>query len=210
MSLRYGILGFLSKWEATGYDLKKEFDDFMGIFWHSHLSQIYPELNKLEQEQLISSRLVTQSGKPDKKIYTITEAGLEELMKWLITPPEAPKIKDSFLMQTVFMDNVPIDEVIFQIKTYQKERELRLMHINHILQDRWQSLKERDVASSRILMGSVVLKRGIDQEIQYIRWCEETIQFIESCSSLWDKDARLSEVEDAFLAYFGDVALDYK
>ena len=45
MSLRHGILGLLSKWDATGYDIKKEFDDFMSIFWHSHLSQIYPELN---------------------------------------------------------------------------------------------------------------------------------------------------------------------
>ena len=55
MSLRHGILGLLSKWDATGYDIKKEFDDFMGIFWHSHLSQIYPELNRLEKEELLES-----------------------------------------------------------------------------------------------------------------------------------------------------------
>jgi len=55
VSLRYGILGLLSKWEASGYDIKKEFDDVMSIFWHTHLSQIYPELNKLENEKLVVS-----------------------------------------------------------------------------------------------------------------------------------------------------------
>ena len=62
MTLKHAILGLLSKWDATGYDIKKEFDDFMSIFWHSHLSQIYPELNKLEAEELVTSKLVPPRG----------------------------------------------------------------------------------------------------------------------------------------------------
>ena len=112
LSLRYGLLGMLSKWDATGYDLKKEFDEVMSIFWHSHLSQIYPELNKLEEKEWIMSKRVTQEGRPDKKVYSITTKGKEELMKWLIKPLDLPKVKDPYLMQIFFMDNIPLSEVI--------------------------------------------------------------------------------------------------
>ena len=192
MSLRYGILGFLSKWEATGYDIKKEFDDFMSIFWHCHLSQIYPELAKMEQEQLITSQLIEQSGKPDKKMYSITKLGEQALLQWLLTPPEPPKIKDAFLMQTFFMDNIPPSEVIFQLKAYQKERQKRLDKMKTLLQERWEEIKTRDTIHSRIVMSSAALRRGFEQEVQYIKWCEDTIQFVQSCQFLWENEAAIS------------------
>jgi len=185
MSLKYGILGFLSKWEASGYDLKKEFDDIMSIFWHSHLSQIYPELNKLEKEQFITSRIVSQPGKPDKKMYAITQLGMEELTQWLVSPPETPKLKDSFLMQAFFMDNVPYEEVLFQLKSYQKERELRLSKMQAIVLERWNDIIGRQTMTSRIIMSTAVLKRGLEQEQQYIQWCKDTIQFVEASKELW-------------------------
>ncbi|GIO29061.1 MULTISPECIES: PadR family transcriptional regulator [Paenibacillus] len=213
MSLRYGILGFLSKWEATGYDLKKEFDDFMSIFWHSHLSQIYPELGRLEQDGFIASRMEPQSGKPDKKVYAITEKGKRELSSWLLSPPESPKIKDVFLMQVSFMDNIPIEEVVFQLKAYQKEREQRLAKMKRILLERWESIRERNLMKSRILMSSAVVRRGLEQELHYIRWCKDTIELVEACSHLWTADAEdreektipFSEVEPAFRKFFGEL-----
>ncbi|MCM3292685.1 PadR family transcriptional regulator [Paenibacillus sp. MER 180] len=219
MSLKFGILGFLSKWEATGYDLKKEFDDFMSIFWHSHLSQIYPELGRLEQEDYITSRMQPQTGKPDKKIYAITEKGKQELISWLLSPPETPKLKDSFLMQVFFMDNIPAEEVIFQLKAYQKEREQRLAKMKRILHERWESIRERNVMNSRILMSSAVIRRGLEQEIHYISWCKDTIELVESCSALWSQDIeksdlpveayiRFSDVEPLFKKYYGNLTKD--
>ena len=215
MSLKYGILGFLSKWEASGYDLKKEFDDVMSIFWHSHLSQIYPELNKLEKENLITSRVVTQPGKPDKKLYRITEHGLADLKQWLISPPEAPKIKDSFLMHMFFMDNMPVEETLYQLKAYQKEREQRLHKMIRILKERWGSIQDRQVMNARILMSATVLKRGVEQELQYIEWCSQSIRLIEDCKELWTtantelSDMEMSRIQAGIEAYMGSIlALD--
>ena len=225
MSLRYGILGFLSKWEASGYDIKKEFDDIMSIFWHSHLSQIYPELNKLEKEELIQSRLVLQEGKPDKKLYSITEKGKDDLINWLLAPPEVQKTKDAFLMQTFFMDNIPADEVLLKLHMYKKERQQRLDKMKKIVSERIRSIKERNVMKPRIIMSSAVLKRGLEQEIQSIKWCEETIQLIEACKYLWEKNEYIqstnainnnteirstsvisfTEVEEVFLNYFSNL-----
>ncbi|WP_102272686.1 PadR family transcriptional regulator [Cytobacillus massiliigabonensis] len=225
MSLRYGILGLLSKWEASGYDIKKEFDDVMSIFWHSHLSQIYPELNKLEKEKLISSRLIQQEGKPDKKVYSITESGRNSLVEWLIGPIEEPKLKDAFLMQTFFMDNIPVDEVLLKLNMYKKERQYRLEKMKEIIQEKWNSIKERNIMKPRIIVSSAVLKRGIEQELQYIKWCEDTIQLVEGCKHLWDQDEHIltkdsnteshseegitfTDVKDTFLHYFSDLIDD--
>ena len=225
MSLRYGILGFLSKWEASGYDIKKEFDDIMSIFWHSHLSQIYPELNRLEKEEMIQCRLVQQEGKPDKKLYSITEKGKDDLINWLLAPSEVQKTKDAFLMQTFFMDNIPVDEVLLKLHMYKKERQQRLDKMKKIINDRIISIKERNVMKPRIIMSSAVLKRGLEQEIQSIKWCEDTIQLIEACKYLWEKEeytestmakvhkatfqstttATFEEVEEVFLNYFSNL-----
>lgn len=194
MTLRHAILGLLSKWDATGYDIKKEFDDFMSIFWHSHLSQIYPELNKLETEELVTSRLIPQEGKPHKKVYSITDGGIEEITNWVGSPPEIPKIKDSFLMQVFFMDNISVDQVIFQLKYYQGVRQKRLDEMKLTVQEAWKSIKERQTMTPRLLMSSAVLRKGLEQEVQYIKWCEETIQLVEACKSLWDPDASLDSV----------------
>lgn len=188
MTLKHAILGLLSKWDATGYDIKKEFDDFMSIFWHSHLSQIYPELNKIEAEGLITSELVPQEGKPHKKVYSITDGGIEEITDWVGSPPDPPKIKDPFLMQVFFMDNLSADEVIFQLKYYQGIRQKRLNEMKQTVQEAWESIKERQTMTPRLLMSSAVLRRGLEQEIQYIKWCEETIELVEACKSLWDAD----------------------
>lgn len=201
------MLGLLSKWEATGYDIKKEFDSFMSIFWHTHLSQIYPELSKLEKEKMIKSRLIAQEGKPDKKLYSITGEGRKELAQWLEKTPDPPNIKDSFLMQTFFMDNLSAEDVLFQLKHYQKQREARLEKLKQTLYEQWQLIKEKNEFSTRLLMSSAVLKRGLEQEEEYIRWCKRTIEFVESLQYLWNLEesnncATINEVEEIFYRYF--------
>jgi len=207
LSLKFGILGLLSKWDATGYEIKKEFDDYMSIFWHSHLSQIYPELNKLEKEGLIEGKTITQIGKPDKKVYEINEAGADQLREWLLAKQDEPKIKDPFLMQVFFMDNISADDVIFQLKSYRKEREKRLHKLQQIMRDSWESIKEREAMSSRVVMATAVLKKGIDEEINYIKWCDETIELVEAFKDVWDDDLQATKKMD--FATFEEQLIQY-
>lgn len=72
--LRYAILSLICETERSGYELGQSFGRTVGYFWSAKLSQIYPELHRLESEGLVSARNVAQSNKPDKKLYRATKA----------------------------------------------------------------------------------------------------------------------------------------
>jgi len=83
MSLPFGLLGLLTYQDSTGYDLTKIFEDSLNNFWHAQSSQIYRELNKMEKLGWVRSQSIVQDGRPNKRLYSITDAGRSELAKWL-------------------------------------------------------------------------------------------------------------------------------
>ena len=54
MSLRHALLGMLAERPASGYDLLKTFGSAMANVWPATHSQIYTELTKLADADLIS------------------------------------------------------------------------------------------------------------------------------------------------------------
>lgn len=81
--LKHGILGLLNYCDMTGYEIMEVFRDSLRFFWNARTSQIYRELQGLEGKKWVSKTLVAQAGKPDKKVYSITEEGKKELLLWL-------------------------------------------------------------------------------------------------------------------------------
>ncbi len=103
MSLPYGLLGLLSYIDATGYDLTKIFEDSLNNFWHAQSSQIYRELDRMEQKGWVKSRSVVQDKRPNKRVYEITEEGHSEYSCWLsdaIPPFDYPH--EPLLMRVFF------------------------------------------------------------------------------------------------------------
>lgn len=80
MSLRHSVLGLLALQPATGYELLQKFDNSLSHAWHASHSQIYPELAKLADEGLAE---IVGEGPRRSKTYAITDAGREELRRWL-------------------------------------------------------------------------------------------------------------------------------
>lgn len=89
-TLSYGLLSLLSFAPLSGYDLAQKIKPL----WQAGHSQIYPLLVSMEQQGYISYKLIKQVDKPDKKEYTITEAGLVQLRQWVETPAEHPVLRD--------------------------------------------------------------------------------------------------------------------
>ena len=108
MSLKYGLLGLLNYGKMTGYELDKAFKDSLEFFWQGQTSQIYRELTAMEKAGWLSSKIEVQTGKPNKKIYTITKQGRTEFMKWL-RPQKGTATMEAVVMGSVVMDEAILD-----------------------------------------------------------------------------------------------------
>ncbi|MFN4142480.1 PadR family transcriptional regulator [Aestuariivirga sp.] len=100
MNVRTLCLGVLSTGEASGYEIKKEIEE--GLFSHfidASFGSIYPALTQLAGEGLVTVRAEEQSGRPDKKVYAITEKGREALARSISVVPARDKYKSEFLFQ---------------------------------------------------------------------------------------------------------------
>ena len=105
MSLDHILLGLLRE-PATGYDLKNVFGETVQHFWSARLSQIYPTLKRLEQRQMLDSRWEPSPKGPDRKVYTLTDAGRAELLCWLRDDPAVGTERFAYLAQLYFMDTI--------------------------------------------------------------------------------------------------------
>jgi PadR family transcriptional regulator AphA len=126
MTIEYAILGLLSSRPLAGYDLKKMFEGSAVLYWSGNNNQIYTALVKLHEKELISREIELQEDRPPRKIYTITVQGQAELKKWLLSEPEPPQLKNSFLVQLAWADQLSTAELDALLGKYEAEMQLQL------------------------------------------------------------------------------------
>ena len=87
--------------ELTGNDLKKWADWSIGFYyWSPSVSQVYAELKKLEKLGLVRSRLVSEPGTRGRRMYAITEPGVDAVRTWSREAPvEVPVLKHSVMLR---------------------------------------------------------------------------------------------------------------
>jgi Predicted transcriptional regulators len=109
-TLKYAILGLLNRRPMTGYDIGKEFNFQLAEFWSAKHSQIYPELKKLVDEQLIVFDIEISGDVLEKKVYKITEKGKKDFLKWLKKDePMEQTPKNIFRLRMYFSNNLDIN-----------------------------------------------------------------------------------------------------
>jgi len=101
--LKHGILGLINYREMTGYEIMQAFRDSLNFFWKAQTSQIYRELQTLEKKKWVEKTFVPQQGKPDKNMYSITEDGRRELLRWLLDGDLGLNSRNPALMKVFFM-----------------------------------------------------------------------------------------------------------
>ncbi len=106
--LKHGILGLLNYSDMSGYEIMEVFRDSLNYFWSAQTSQIYRELQTLKNNGYVTDTPVKGRG-GDKKIYSITDSGKEELLRWLRENKENP-VRDPLLMVTFFRGELPPQE----------------------------------------------------------------------------------------------------
>jgi len=175
MSIKYAILGILAEGDLHGYELKSNFDERVGEFWSLNYGQIYSTLDRLEKEELVTHDRQAQDKRPDRKIFSITPQGRDELTKWLSTPvTKVRALRDEFFVKLVFMDKTtpgPLLELI------EKQKVLYLKHMNRLTHRKVALKKEAD--SLDALTTELLMDAGLfhaEADIEWLALCELKIK----------------------------------
>ncbi|HUG14881.1 MAG TPA: PadR family transcriptional regulator [Thermomicrobiales bacterium] len=102
MSPEYILLGLLRREPRHGYDLAREFSagTTLGEIIHLEPSMLYAYLKKLEQAGYIRATLQSQGPRPPRRIFELSEAGADELTRWLAEPVERTRdLRLEFLLK---------------------------------------------------------------------------------------------------------------
>ena len=168
-TLKYALLGMLSRQDMTGYELTKLFEGALSEFWPIKQSQIYPELRKLTEEKLISYRIEITGQVLEKKVYSITEAGQVDFIAWLTQSGDLPPTpKEEFRMKLFFSDQLPYDERMCLMEEKLRQHHARLEHLR-------QNEREFDpppVSGSAAMSDYLVLLGAIMREEAACAWLQ--------------------------------------
>lgn len=116
MDVRTICLGILTRGDATGYEIKKLFEDGrFHYFVEASYGSIYPALSRLTEEGLVSLRAEVQAKRPERKIYSITEKGRQAFLAALREGLPGDRYRSPFLFSMMFCDLLPgtrVDELV--------------------------------------------------------------------------------------------------
>jgi DNA-binding PadR family transcriptional regulator len=90
MSVSYALLGLLEGGPRYGYELKRLYDEHLGTSQPVKFGQVYTTLGRLRRDALVDISSIEAGAGPDRKLYLITDEGVESFERWL-TEPEAPE-----------------------------------------------------------------------------------------------------------------------
>ncbi|MEM7716753.1 MAG: PadR family transcriptional regulator [Cyanobacteria bacterium P01_A01_bin.68] len=175
MSLAHTILATLGSESYSGYDLWKKFSQTSKYYWQASQQQIYRELGKLEKDGAIVSELIPQENRPNKKLYRVTEVGIEKLKTWLLEPAEPMAIREELLVKVIAAKLVPKSVILQEIERHRQIHSQQLSCYKEIEQQKFPNISQLSYEQKCIYL---TLRCGIRYESNCIAWCEEAIALL--------------------------------
>ena len=176
---QFALLGLLSFEPMSGYDLKQLISWSVSHFWREGYGQIYPTLQQLAKQRLVTKKTQRQKGKPDRNIYSLTPAGRERLKQWLAEPagPEVPR--NELLLKLFFGQWAP---GAMSRKQIEGHRQLWKQELADYAGIRKRLFAESDEANPGLPFWEMTLSYGEHIAKAQLAWSEEVLK------KLKDKD----------------------
>ena len=173
MALEHAILVSLTERTGSGYELARRFDRSIGYFWPATHQQIYRVLRRMDDAGWVTHTEVAQDGRPDKKVYEVSDEGREELVRWLAEPVEPAVLRDGLGVKLRGASLGNTDAVLREVERHRGDHSVRL--------EIYRGIERRDFPkpsklSGRELHQYLVLRGGIRAEESFVAWCDEVLQ----------------------------------
>ncbi len=180
MSLRDAVLAALLEGESSGYDLAKTFDASVANFWMATPQQLYRELDRLADQGLIQARLVHQDRRPNKRMFSLTEAGYEAIEQFTSRVPKPSVIRDELSVKVLAVDAGNAQAVRDSMVERLQWAKAKLQRYERMRVRMLDGRGEEEYLAQAERVGPyLTLLRGISFEEENIRWAERALTIIE-------------------------------
>jgi DNA-binding PadR family transcriptional regulator len=166
--VRHAVLALLADRPAHGYEIKRGLEERFGsVVAPLNAGQVYTTLQRLQRDELVADDAVAQSGRPDKRVYRLTDAGRRALEEWLGVPSAPTRLRDDFFMKLVFAQSLGLADPAALIAR-QREAYLRsLGELERVLAD-----GGADGTTALVVEGAAL---HLEADLKWLDRCEEVL-----------------------------------
>ncbi|MFE5296748.1 PadR family transcriptional regulator [Streptomyces sp. NPDC056632] len=176
MSLKHAVLAALLEGEASGYDLAKLFDVSVANFWAATPQQLYRELDKLSEAGLIAARVVQQERRPNKRMFTLTESGMADLVAYTAHQPKPTAVRDELMVQVQACDEGDMTAVRAHVRERMEAARAKLARYERLRERLLDGRDETSFLRETPRVGPyLTLMRGMAFEQENVLWGERVL-----------------------------------
>lgn len=174
MSLKFAILTSLTEREGSGIELARRFDKSIGYFWPATHQQIYRELDRLSDAELI--RELPQEDPPRRgqpKRFAVTPAGRALLEDWVGYEEDPEPLRSAIAVRVRAAAVTGRTDELRRALEFHRDRRRELVETYREIEER--DFAHVDPADVRGVLQHRVLSLGIVGERSWIAWCDVTL-----------------------------------
>jgi DNA-binding PadR family transcriptional regulator len=124
MPIQHAVLALLDDGPTHGYELKGRFEAAIGPQWgRLNIGHLYQTLDRLSRDGFVTSERVANDVRPDRRVFALTDAGRQELARWLKQPAERTTgYRDELFFKLLVASRAGADtvvEVVSRQRAYQ-------------------------------------------------------------------------------------------
>jgi DNA-binding PadR family transcriptional regulator len=163
--MRFPLLALLATGPAHGYELKQALEQRFGsVLPPLNAGQIYTTLSRLERDGLVDDDAVSQNGRPNKRVYRLTDAGHAELERWVADSTPATRLKDDFFIKLVLARSAAIAD---PLELIDRQRSAYLQALRSL--DDVAARADGDVTAALLVEGAAL---HLEADLKWLDLCE--------------------------------------
>ena len=166
--MRFPLLALLAEGPAHGYELKQALEQQFGsVLPPLNAGQIYTTLSRLQRDGLVEDDAVEQDGRPNKRVYRLTEQGRLELDGWVRASEPTHRLKDDFFIKLVLARAAGIAE---PLELIDRQRAAYLQALREL--DDVAATANGDVTAALLIEGAAL---HLEADLKWLDLCEQRI-----------------------------------
>jgi DNA-binding PadR family transcriptional regulator len=167
--VRSVLLALLAKESAHGYELKQALEQtFGGAYPSPNIGQIYVTLGRLEKDGLVQGHNVTQSDRPNKRVYELTPAGREAVAEWLDAPSDGPRLRSEFFVKLAL---APLTGAADRMTLINRQRR-HCLNLMRGLSDPGHPEQRDNLVASLLVEGA---RLHLQADLEWLERCQEAL-----------------------------------